>query len=312
MMMAGAGFWWGEARTDDQTGIGWMLHQPVPFSHEHHVAGLGIDGKDGAGRRSRLVGGGAMMRVLPLLLALLAGAASAEEPGFRQFPGALLPEKAVLADEAGTPVRFGGPTAGERPAILALIYFHCPALCGVELSDLFMALGRSGLKAGQDYDLFAVSIDSTDGSRDASDARTAYLKRFPQPGAAEGWHFLTGDPESLYAIEHAVGFTARYEPMLGQYIHPAGIVLLTPKRRVAGYLVGVGYDVGELRRRLQEAAQGRIAPTDNPILLLCFHFDPASGRYSLDVYNALKVAAGLTVVCVGGILVLAWRRGRES
>lgn len=250
------------------------------------------------------------MRVLLLLLALVAWRVSAEEPGFRQFPGALLPEDAVLADEAGLPARFEGLITGQRPAILALIYYHCPALCGVELSDLFKALGQTGLKAGQDYDLIAVSIDPKDGSRDASEARSAYLKRFPLPGAADGWHFLTGDPEALYAVEHSVGFTARYDPILAQYIHPAGVVLLTPKRRVSSYLLGVGYESGALVQRLREAGEGKIAAKGNPILLLCFHFDPANGRYSLDVVNALEAAAALTVIGIGGTLILAYRRGR--
>ena len=43
MIMAGIGWWWGGARTDYVSGAGWVLDQPVPFSHEHHVAGLGID-----------------------------------------------------------------------------------------------------------------------------------------------------------------------------------------------------------------------------------------------------------------------------
>lgn len=253
-----------------------------------------------------------MRGILLLLLAFLSIRVAADEPGYRQFPGALMPDEAVLADEGGHPARFETLMGGQRPAILALIYFHCPALCGVELSDLFTALGQTGLAAGQDYDLFAVSIDPKDGSRDASEAHAAYLKRFPLPGAADGWHFLTGDPEALSAVEHSVGFTARYEPVLQQYIHPAGVVVLTPKRRVASYLLGVGYDGRDLGRRLHEAAEGRIAPSGNPIMLLCFHFDPTSGRYSIDIVNALKLAALLTIIGIGGTILLAYRRGRGS
>lgn len=252
-----------------------------------------------------------LILLLILLPALATGvAARADDPGFRQFPGALLPGVVALSDETGVPARFETMINGKRPAILVLIYFHCPALCGVELSDLFKALGQTRLRAGRDYDLFAVSIDPRDGSRDALEARAAYLRRFPSPGAEEGWHFLTGDPEALYAVERAVGFTARYEPALGQYIHPAGVVLLTPKRRVSSYLLGVGYAGGELEQRVRDAGEGKIAPTGNPILLLCFQFDPVSGRYNLDVFSALKVAAALTVVGLGGTLLLAFRRRR--
>ncbi len=248
-----------------------------------------------------------MIRALLLLLLLTAGAAFAEEPGFRQFPGSLVPGEAVLTDEAGSARHFAD-IGGARPAILALVYYHCPALCGIELADLFAALSKSDLKAGEDYDLFAISIDPHDGSRDATEAHQTYLRRFPMPGGTEGWHFLTGDAEALDEIERSVGFTARFEPALGQYMHPAGVVLLTPKRRVAGYLLGVGYSGEDLTRGVRDAAAGKIAPTGNPIMLLCFRFDPTRGRYTIDVMNALKLAAGLMVIGIGGTILMSRRR----
>lgn len=33
----------GYVRSDYTTNAGWVLNQPIPFSHEHHVSGLGID-----------------------------------------------------------------------------------------------------------------------------------------------------------------------------------------------------------------------------------------------------------------------------
>lgn len=253
-----------------------------------------------------------MIRALLFLLLLLSGrAALAEDPGYRQFPGSLVPGEAVLTDEIGRARHFAD-IGGARPAILALVYFHCPALCGIELADLFAALSKSDLKAGEDYDLFAISIDPHDGSRDATEAHQIYLRRFPMvPGGVQGWHFLTGDAEALDAIERSVGFTARYDPVLGQYMHPAGVVLLTPKRRVASYLLGVGYDGEDLARGIRDAADGKIAPKGNPILLLCFRFDPTKGRYTLDVLNVMKLLAVVTVIGIAGVVLIA-RRGRRN
>ena len=39
--VAGLGWWWGFPRTNYVRNIRWTVNQPVPFSHEHHVAGLG-------------------------------------------------------------------------------------------------------------------------------------------------------------------------------------------------------------------------------------------------------------------------------
>lgn len=41
--LAGVTWWWLWPRTDYARGVGYPVEQPVPFSHEHHVAGLGID-----------------------------------------------------------------------------------------------------------------------------------------------------------------------------------------------------------------------------------------------------------------------------
>jgi len=43
MAMGGILWWWGASWTDYRTLVGWTLGQPVPFSHEHHVGGLGLD-----------------------------------------------------------------------------------------------------------------------------------------------------------------------------------------------------------------------------------------------------------------------------
>ncbi len=39
----GIGWWWLWPRMDYVRHVRWTIEQPVPFSHKHHVAGLGID-----------------------------------------------------------------------------------------------------------------------------------------------------------------------------------------------------------------------------------------------------------------------------
>jgi hypothetical protein len=43
LVVAGIGWWWLAPRTDYARRVGWTITQPVPFSHQHHVSGLGID-----------------------------------------------------------------------------------------------------------------------------------------------------------------------------------------------------------------------------------------------------------------------------
>jgi cytochrome c3-like protein len=43
LVTGGCGWWFTWSRTDYVRRVGWAIEQPVPFSHQHHVAGLGID-----------------------------------------------------------------------------------------------------------------------------------------------------------------------------------------------------------------------------------------------------------------------------
>lgn len=257
-----------------------------------------------------------MIRLLLLLLAMASQftAAASEDLSvfaFDQRPGALLPLEAQLADEAGRPVTLR-QLQGDGPTVLALGYFNCPNLCGIVRDDLFSALSRASLQAPEEYNLVALSIDPSEQPEDAARAKAEDLLRYPTPGGGAGWHFLTGRAEELAAIEQAVGFRARFDPVQKQFLHPAGLVFLTPAGTVSSYLLGLGYEPAELRTALSRAAEGRVNQEAIPVLLLCFHYDAATGRYSLAIMKVLRLAAALTVMVILGMLYVAHRRKRRA
>ena len=49
-----------------------------------------------------------------------------------------------------------------------------------------------------------------------------------------------------------------------------------------------------------------------PILLLCFHYDPQTGRYSLAITKALRAAGILTVLAIALLVLLLSRRRRTT
>jgi protein SCO1/2 len=240
-------------------------------------------------------------------LARTASEVDAADYAFEQRPGAVVPAAAVFTQADGRPVRFGD-ILGRRPVVLALGYFHCPTLCSVVRDDLFEALSHAGLAAGADYELAVASIDPSETPADAAAAAADDAARYPAAagGAAAptGWHFLVGDTAALAA---AVGFRSRYDVHLKQFLHPAGLVVLTPEGRVSGYVLGAGYHAGDLAAALATASTGGIAKAALPVLLLCFHFDPATGRYSFAVMKALRLAGLVTVLVLGGTLFLLFR-----
>ena len=258
------------------------------------------------------------MRTLALLLALLlpaaahaAAGAGADGFAWQQHPGAQVPVGLVLRDEAGHAAPLVSALGG-TPAILDFGYFHCPSLCGVTRADLFAALQAGGLAPGRDVSVIAVSIDPAETPADAAAAKRTDLAQRPSAWPA-GVHFLTATPDGIAALAGAVGFHASWDARFKQFMHPAGIVLLTRTGRISSYLLGVGYAPGDMRAAVLRAGDGGIARAALPILLLCFHFDSTTGRYTLAVMKLLRLLGALTVLTIGALFwALKRKEGRKG
>ena len=259
------------------------------------------------------------MRLRLLILLLLATptfAAAGSLPDFsgltyEQKLGSRIPLQQLLRDETGHAVRLSDLFGG-KPLIMVLGYFHCPNLCSVVRADLFEALHASGMEAGRDYALVALSIDPSETSADAAAAKADDLQRYSTPGAEQNWHFLTGTPDAMQAVADSVGFHDRFDWELKQFLHPVGIVFATPAGIVSSYLLGVGYQPADVRLGVTRAELGSIAAATLPILLLCYHYDPTTGHYTLAIMKLLRLAAGITVITIGGTLFFAFRRDKGS
>lgn len=256
-----------------------------------------------------------MRRVLGLALLAagwVAGSVRADaslasaEFAYRQQPGAQVPVQLSFQDSEGD-VRAMEAQMHGVPLILIPAYFNCPNLCPVVRASLLGALRAAHLRAGLDYTIAILSIDPQESPDDARRAKARDVAAFDLPGAAEHWHYLTGTAENIRAILDAVGFRDRRDARDGQYLHPAGIVVLTPKGVVSSYLLGVGYGPAQVRSALERANAGELVAAGSPLLLLCFHFDETTGRYSLEVMKLVRLGGILTVLTVGGIVVLLRR-----
>ena len=127
--------------------------------------------------------------------------------------------------------------------------------------------------------MVAVSFDPKDNPQTAAAKKQTYLHRYNRPNTANGWHFLTGDENNINALTDAVGFHYKYDPKTDQFAHASGIMILTPQGRVSRYFYGVEYAPRDVRSGLVEASQNKIGSPVDEILLFCFHYDPATGKY---------------------------------
>ena len=264
---------------------------------------------------------------LPILLVGLACAGSAlaqdPQPVDEQLPADLqgmqlveklndeLPAGLEFRDQNGREVTLGDYFDGERPVILTLNYFRCPMLCGLTLNGMVDGLAQVEWTAGEQYRILTVSFDPLETPDLANLKRQNYLRSYGRPAAAGGWDFLTGRNKQIQALLDATGFPVRWNDERKEYIHPAVLIVVTPDGRISRYLKGVYFDPGTLRLSLVEASEGKIGSTVDQILLYCFHYDAAEGRYALAAMNLVRAGGILTAIVVGSFLALMWRRERR-
>jgi protein SCO1 len=237
--------------------------------------------------------------------------AGLRDVGLDQKLNERLPLDLQFRNEAGHVVRLAD-YFGTTPVILTLNYFDCPMLCPLVLNDVLRAVRAIPLALGKDFRVLTVSIDPHDTAAVAATKQQSYVERYGRPGAADAWHFLTGDEDTIESLARAVGFRYVFDPQSRQYAHTAGIMVLTPDGRLARYFYGVEYSPRDLRLALVEASQGRIGSLADQILLFCFHYDPASGRYTLVMLNAVRAGGVTTVFGIGALMIVLFRRERRG
>ena len=226
--------------------------------------------------------------------------------------GAQVPLDLEFRDETGAPVRLGKYLGAGRPVVLSLVYYRCPGLCTMTLNGMSRAFKPLQFSAGREFEVVTVSIDPKETPALAAEKKAEYVSQYGRPGAAEGWHFLTGDGPAIKKLAETVGFRYLYDAATDQYAHSAGIMVLTPAGRVARYFYGLEYSSRDLRWGLVEASENRIGTVADSVNLLCYVYDPASGKYGVPVMRALRAGAILTLGTLAGFILLMLRRDRRA
>jgi protein SCO1/2 len=230
---------------------------------------------------------------------------------FDQNLDAQLPLDVPLRDERGKTVKLGDFFGG-RPVIVNLVYYQCPMLCNEVLNSLLRSMNALTFDVGDQFEVVTVSIDPSETPELAARKKAAYLARYGRKGAGRGWHFLTGDEASIRRLAGAVGFNYTYDPESRQFAHPAGIAVATPRGKVARYFFGVSYPPRDLRLGLVEAAAGTIGSPMDQVLLMCFHYDPRTGKYNVAIMNAIRLLGCLTLASLGTFVFVMLRRDRRK
>lgn len=262
-----------------------------------------------------------LRRLLLLVLAGIALAAhgdnSATPPqlpgpvGIDQKMGAKIPMELMFRDETGQIVRLGQLFRG-KPVLFNFMYYRCPMLCSLVEEGETNALTELKFDVGKEFDVITVSIDPRDMPEAAAAKKEMYLKRYGRFSAASGWHFLTGHESAIKSLANAVGFHYAYDPKLDQFAHGAALIIFTPDGHVSRYLYGFDFRARDLKLALIEASSNKIGTFTDQILLLCYHYEPATGKYSRSAMNFVRAGGVATMAGLAGFIFIMIRRERQA
>jgi protein SCO1 len=215
-----------------------------------------------------------------------------------------LPLDLVFRDEGGQEVKLG-KYFGQKPVVLAFVYYACPQLCTQVLNGMVTSFRALPFAVGKEFDVVTVSFDPRETSALASAKKKLYVNYLPermQANAANGWHFLTGDQESIKRLTDAVGFRYHYDEATRQFAHASGIMVTTPEGKLSRYFYGIEYAPRDLRLGLIESSQNKIGSPVDQLLLYCYHYDPATGKYGAAVMKIMRTAGVITVLAIVAML----------
>jgi protein SCO1/2 len=232
------------------------------------------------------------------------------EVSFDQKLDAQLPLDLVFTDESGAEVQLGR-YFGTKPVVLLLVYYECPMLCTQVLNGFVRMLRALSLEPGDDFEIVTVSIDARETPALAASKRAKYAAEYGKPEVASAWHFLTGSEKAIAQLASTVGFRFKFDAETNQFAHASGFVTLTPQGRVSKYFYGVEYAPRDVRLALVESSSGTIGTLVDQVLLLCYHYDPTTGKYGVAIMTIVRALGILTVGVLVGFIVVALRRERS-
>jgi protein SCO1/2 len=226
------------------------------------------------------------------------------EVGLDQKLDQQLPLDLVFRDESGQEVKLG-QYFGQKPVILALVYYDCPMLCTQILNGMVTSFRVLPFQVGKEFDVVTVSFDPRETSALAATKKKVYVNYLPEkmrPAATTGWHFLTGDQPSIAKLTEAVGFRYHYDEATKQFAHASAIMVATPHGKLSRYFYGIEYAPRDLRLGLIESSANKIGSPADQLLLYCYHYDPATGKYGAAVMKIMRIAGVITVLAIVAML----------
>jgi hypothetical protein len=169
------------------------------------------------------------------------------------------------------------------------------------------------MTCGNEFNIVCVSFDPKEHHELAHAKKIHFVTEYGRKEADWGWHWLTGKKESIDKLTAVCGFRYEFDPMLKEYNHPSGIMVITPEGIIARYFPGIEYlDRGyngqllqdpakTLRLTLVEAGDGQVGTVSDKVFLSCYQYNPHTGKYSANAMLIMRAGGLLTLLIIGAV-----------
>jgi protein SCO1/2 len=166
------------------------------------------------------------------------------------------------------------------------------------------------LQLGKDYEVITISFDPSERIDLGIKKKASYVSTMKNKENAKNWMFFVSDSANIARLTQSVGF--RYQMINDQYVHPTGLIALGADGKIIRYLRGIDFLPFDIKITMVEAAQGKIGPSINRLLSICYGYDKKGNQYVFNVTRVSAIVIAFFVVVIFFVLALSRVKVKSS
>ena len=228
--------------------------------------------------------------------------------GFDEKQGQFADLDVKLINEAGDTVLLKDVI--DKPTILSLVYYRCPGTCSPLMWGISKFIDEVDLQLGTDYEVITISFDYTESIDLGIQKKANYLSTIKKKDLAESWQFFVSDSINIARLTQSVGFN--YKSVKNDFVHPTGLIALAADGKITRYLRGIEFLPFEIKITLVEAADGKIGPSINRVLAVCYSYDENGNKFVFNVTRVSAIVISFMVFVIFLFLVLTRKKTKKE
>jgi protein SCO1/2 len=222
--------------------------------------------------------------------------------GFEEKQGQYADLSVKLVNESGDTVLLKDVI--NKPTILNLVYFQCAGTCSPLMWGISKFIDGVDLQLGKDYEVVTISFDPTERIKLGINKKDSYLSTMKKKEEAKNWLFFVSDSINIAKLTQSVGFN--YQKVNDQFVHATGLIALAPDGKIIRYMRGIEFLPFDIKITMIEAADGKIGPSINRLLAVCYGYDNKGNQFVFNVTRVSAIVISFIILII--FIILAFSR----